>query len=206
MVEKSFKERVRLELMAAAIKYKQIYVDYEYLICSEGFVQNSYYIIAGKEDNFQHLTGVHTNLKPKEFYFKCIQGVLSDSDFDFIKIGQDEKMVKGTVRRKMQSLPNMMELFKEGVQTEEGFKKNKVFCSFATADGKCTLGFSDSQKARPKTLLKGNELNNPKPVELILRKKSGQDLFHEFILGNKDTVLKYREKIENLVSEELLKQ
>ena len=33
------------------------------------------------------------------------------------KADKDEKMVKGTVRRKIQILPNMMELFKAGVET-----------------------------------------------------------------------------------------
>lgn len=186
MSEKSFKERVREEMINAAIQYKQVYVDYEYLICSEAFVEQS-------------------TLSPKEFYFKCPQGVLEESDFDFAKSGQDEKMVKGTVRRKIQILPNMMEFFKAGVETEEKFKKNKVSCSFATADGMCTLGFSESKKARPKTLLKGNELNNPKPVELILRKKAGTKLFDEIVLGNVETIQKYREKIQQLLSEELLK-
>lgn len=31
MSEKSFKERVREEMVNAAIQYKQVYVDYEYL-------------------------------------------------------------------------------------------------------------------------------------------------------------------------------
>jgi len=31
-------------------------VDYEYLICSEAFVEQDFYIVAGREDNFQHLT------------------------------------------------------------------------------------------------------------------------------------------------------
>ena len=39
MSEKSFKERVREEMINAAIQYKQVYVDYEYLICSEAFVE-----------------------------------------------------------------------------------------------------------------------------------------------------------------------
>ena len=180
MSEKSFKERVREEMINAAIQYKQVYVDYEYLICSEAFVEQDFYIVAVREDNFQHLTGVNSTLSPKEFYFKCLQGVLEESDFDFAKSGQDEKMVKGTVRRKIQILPNMMEFFKAGVETEEKFKKNKVSCSFATADGMCTLGFSESKKA-------------------------GTKLFDEIVLGNVETIQKYREKIQQLLSEELLK-
>ena len=135
MAEESFKERVRLEIIKAAKQYKTIYVDYEYLVCSEAFVQNDYYIVAAMENNFQHLTGVHSNISSQDFFDKCIQGTLEDTDFDFIKRGQDEKAVKGTVRRKIKVLPDMMRLFKTGLQTEENFKKSKIVCSVATADG-----------------------------------------------------------------------
>ena len=73
-----------------------------------------------------------------------------------------------------------MAALKAGVETEEKFKKNKVSCSFATADGMCTLGFSESKKA-------------------------GTKLFDEIVLGNVETIQKYREKIQQLLSEELLK-
>lgn len=204
MTGESFKERVRLEIIKAAKQYKTIYAAYEYLICSEAFAQNDYYIIAAMENNFQHLTGVHSNISSQDFFDKCIQGTLVDTDFDFIKKGQDEKTVKGTVRRKIKVLPNIMELFKPGLQIEENFKKNKIVCSFATADGACTLGFSGSIKARPKSLIKGNELNNPKPVEIILRKKVGEELFNEIIVGNKTLLKKYQSKIRKLISDELL--
>lgn len=203
MAEESFKERVRLEIIKAAKQYKTIYADYEYLVCSEAFVQKDYYIVAAMENNFQHLTGVHSNISPQDFFDKCIQGTLVDADFDFVKKGQDEKAVKGTVRRKIKVLPDMMGLFKAGLQTEENFKKNKVICSFATADGACTLGFSESVKARPKSLIKGNELKNPKPVEVILRKKVGEELFNEIIVGDKAVLKKYQNKIQELVSDEL---
>ena len=39
MSEKSFKERVREEMINAAIQYKQVYVDYEYLICKRQIKQ-----------------------------------------------------------------------------------------------------------------------------------------------------------------------
>lgn len=166
-MKEDFKERVRLEIIKAAKKYQEVYVDYEYLICSEAFKQNHYYIIDAQKDNFQHLTGVHSQISAQIFFDKCIQETLSTADFDFSPKGQNKKSVKGTVRRKIKVLPQMMELFKEGLQAEENFRKNKVICSFATADGNCTLGFLDSLKARPKSLIKGNELKNPKPVDLV---------------------------------------
>lgn len=203
MSEQSFKERVRLTMINMAKLYKDKYVDYEYLICSGGFVKNHYYIIDAEEDNFQHLTGVHSLISPKEFFDKCCNGTLQERDFDFMKRGQDEKSVKGTVRRKINVLPDMMVLFDKAPMVED-FQKNNVVCSFAAADGSCTLGFSKSIKVRPKSLIKGNTLSNPSKVDLILRKKSGEKLFDEIILGDLDDLTRYRVKIQSLLAEQLL--
>lgn len=205
MAKESFKERIRLEMMKEARKYKEIYMDYEYLICSEALENRNYYLVDAEKDNFQHLTGVHSKISAQYFFDKCIEGSLTEEDFDFIKKGQDEKSVKGTVRRKIKALHDMMELFSEGVQAEEGFKKNRVICSFAATDGKCTLGFTDSEKARPKSLIWGNELKKPKTIELVLRKKSGAELFDEIVIGDSKVLNKYRKQIERMVAEELLK-
>lgn len=204
MAEKGFKERVRLELIKAAKKYEEIYVDYEYLICSEAFEHRNYYIIDAKKDNFQHLTGVHSRISAKIFFDKCRDGSLSEEDFDFMKKGQDEKSVKGTVRRKIKALPDMMDLFREGMQAEEDFRKNRIICSFATADGNCTLGFTDTEKARPKSLIRGNELENPKAVELVLRRKSGMRFFDEIVIGDREAIDRYKKQIEGLAAKDLL--
>lgn len=204
MAGESFKERVRQEAIKESKRYKEIYVDYEYLICSKAFVKRNYYIINAEKDNFQHLTGVHSKINAQEFFDKCVDGSLSEQDFDFVKKGQDEKSVKGTVRRKIRVLPEMMDLFREGLQAEEGFKKNKIVCSFAMADSNCTLGFTDSAKARPKSLIWGNELKNPKPVELVLKRKSGARLFDQIVIGSRETLNKYREQIEGIVDKVLL--
>ena len=204
MAEISFKERVRTELIDVAKKYKSIYLDYEYLICSEAFTKKDYYIIAASKDNFMHLTGVNALVNAQEFFDKCYNGSLAENDFDFSKKGQDEKSVKGTVRRKVQVLPDMMELFHDGLLTEEDFKKNNIICSFATADGSCTLGFIDVGKARPKSLIKGNELSNSKSVDLVLRRKTGTQLFNEIVIGNETVLNEYKDKIKNLLSSNLL--
>lgn len=204
MAGESFKERIRQEIIKEAKRYKEIYVDYEYLICSEAFVKRNYYIVNAEKDNFQHLTGVHSKISAQEFFDKCLDGSLSGLDFDFIKKGQDEKSVKGTVRRKIRALPEMMDLFREGLQAEEGFKKNKIVCSFAAADSNCTLGFTDSAKARPKSLIWGNELKNPKPADLVLKRKAGAELFDEVVVGSREALNHYREQIEGIVDKVLL--
>ena len=203
MSEVSFKERVRLTIIEMSKQYKEKYVDYEYLICSSGFKNKQYYIVDAEKDNYQHLTGVHSALSASDFFEKCYSGTLDENDFDFNKNGQSEKEVKGTVRRKIKVLPNMMTMFENAVNAEEDFQKNKVSCSFATADGKCTLGFTDTNKARPKSLISGNELSNPAQVELVLRKKAGNDFFDEIVYGDKVSLTQYREKIEDILSEDL---
>ena len=94
MAEESFKERARQEMIKAAKQYKDIYVDYEYLICSVTFEKNDYYIIAAEEDNFQHLTGVQSKIDAKTFFRKCYHGTLAEVDFDFAKAGHNEKSAK----------------------------------------------------------------------------------------------------------------
>ena len=46
---------------------KKYYVDFEYLICSAAFVKNEYYIASAYEDNYLHLTGLHTSLDAATF-------------------------------------------------------------------------------------------------------------------------------------------
>lgn len=149
------------------------------------------------------MTGVHSQIDAKTFFHKCYDGTLTELDFDLTKAGQNEKAVKGTVRRKIQVLPDMMTLMKSGAQVEEGFQKNRVVCSLATADGNCTLGFSESKKARPKSLIKGNELKNPGTADLILRRTVGSSCFDEIVVGDTAMLKKFKEKIEEVVSAEL---
>lgn len=47
-------------------------------------------------------------------------------------------------------------------------------------------------------------MKNPKPIELVLRKKVGTELFDEIVIGDKIVLNKYREQIERMVTEKLL--
>ena len=73
-----------------------------------------------------------------------------------------------------------------------------------TAEGNCTLGFSESKKALSKSLIKGNELKNPETVDLILRKAASSSLFDEIVVGDIITLNQFKEKIEDIVSTEVL--
>lgn len=205
-MDESFKERVRLSLISAAKDYKEKLVDYEYLVCSESFKIKDFYIINAKEDNYQHLTGVHSLVDAKTFFDKCYNGTLLLSDFDFVKRGQSEKSVKGSVRRKISILPHMLKLFESSLMAEEGFEKNNVRCTFATTDGQYTIGFIDADKARPKTLIKGNELKADKsqPVLFSLRKKCSNALYDEIVYGEISSIKNYKLKLEHLVTDNIL--
>ena len=131
--QRSFKERVKEMLISYAQDYRAYYVNYEYLLCSKAFKRNAYYIVSAHEDNFLHLTGVHTALGASAFFQKCYDGTLEERDFDFIKDGQSESEVKGSVRRKINALAAIMGLFSGGTVAEEDFVKNRIRCALAPA-------------------------------------------------------------------------
>ena len=153
--QKSFKERVKDTVIQNTNSYKRYFVDYEYLLCSEAFVNNEYYIVSAYEDNYLHLTGLHTSLDAATFFEKCYKGTLEENDFDFCKSGQNEREVKGSVRRKINSLPSIMNMFNVGTSVEEDFEKNRIRCVFAAGHVSATLGFIVAGKAKPMTLSVG---------------------------------------------------
>ena len=110
-----------------------------------------------------------------------MNNTLTENDFDFNKKGQTEKMVKGSVRRKVRFLNDLDKVFDISTLVEDNFIKNKISCTFAVSENTFTLGFIAVPKCRPKTLLKGNELKNPKKIDSIKRRKKGKKEFQEFL-------------------------
>lgn len=204
--QKSFKERVKETVIQNAFSYKRYFVDYEYLLCSAAFVKNEYYIVSAYEDNYLHLTGLHTRLDAATFFEKCYKGTLEENDFDFCKSGQNESEVKGSVRRKINSLSSIIDMFNVGTSVEEDFEKNRIRCALAAGNVSATLGFVVAGKAKPMTLLKGNELNSAKAKELdlVLRRKSGESRFVEMLIGDAERLAEHKEALSGLISEDLL--
>lgn len=200
----SFKERVAQVAIEQAKQYKISYADCEYLICSKAFRLAEYYIISAHEDNFRHLLGVNTTLSAQAFFNKCIDGTLTENDFDFAKFGRSEKQVKGTIRRKLKALPAFVHMMERELVVQETFRKNQVCCSFATTDGDVTAGFICAGKSKPMTLLNGDELDWAKAecVDLILRRRKGTDKFDELVFGNEEAIEKYKDKIVSFLAEE----
>lgn len=203
--QKTFKERVKETLISYAQDYKMYYVDYEYLLCSKAFSRSAYYIVSAHEDNYLHLTGVHTNLGASAFFQKCYDGTLEEEDFDFNKDGQSESEVKGSVRRKINALGAIMGIFSGGTIAEEDFVKKRIRCALATSNTNVTLGFMVVGKAKPMTLLKGNELDSEKAqsLDLVLRKTRGECNFKEMVVGSNEILREYKEKLGSLVAESL---
>ncbi|MGP1611677.1 MAG: PBECR4 domain-containing protein [Catonella sp.] len=187
-MQKSFDDRVVGEIIRCSKLYKQNLTSYDYLIISESFKINEFYLIDCKCENYMHLTGVRTTLKPMDFFNKCIDESITTSDF----ICSVDKHIKGTVRRKLKVLDNMVNIFSgKELFFEENFEKNKVICSLATSDLKCTLGFIGKSKIRPMTLLSGNTLRTNNKIELILRKEKEQSIFNEVVYGGWELKEKY---------------
>lgn len=199
----TFKDRIVDVATTQAQLYKAVFVDYEYLVCSQAFQVNDYYILAAKGDNYQHLVGVNTpQLSPKAFFSKCLQGTLKADDFDFQKKGRDEKAVKGSVRKKIRALPYYTAMFTQPFVVQEGFSKNSVLCSFAGTDCNMTIGYIAHKKAHPRSLMLGDAVDWTKaaPVDLILRRPAGEDLFSELLLGTHKELSAYQAKLHGLLS------
>lgn len=69
-----------------------------------------------------------------------------------------------------------------------------------------TMGFICDGFSKPKTLLRGRKLdpNRTGALELVLRRKRGEDKFDEILVGNEDILKKYADKIQTQLSENLL--
>lgn len=201
-----FVERVRLAIIANAPVFSDTFLKYDYLVCCQAF-DSKYRIITANERNYLHLTGVHTTMRPDEFYRKAFSGELLVSDFDFIKPNVSEQSVKGSVREKIISLPQMNDFFSKDLLATDGFMQNRMVGTFSTSDvaNLITIGFV--QNGNPMSLLKGNKLkgNNISPVDLIFQreKASSCDLFTTLKYGKPDTIRRYAKYIETFLCDEL---
>ena len=200
----SFKTRVKQIAIAESKKYKDLFIDHQYLICSKKFQKRDYYIISGEKDNFLHHVGINTYLSAAAFFDKCYDGTLTEDDFDFNKRGNDENRIKGSVRRKIRSLERLSTLFQNDLLIEENFRKNNIACAIATTDKQITIGFTEGYLSRPKTLLKGNELKtNPLSVDLVLSKKKNEKKFNKIIIGDNTRLKEFSSKISQLIEQDL---
>lgn len=83
-------------------------------------------------------------------------------------------------------------LFSDGIITKEKFVKNCIRCTLITSNINVTLGFTVVVKAKPMTLLKGNELDVTKSQNLVLRKSRKKCNFQEILVGNRTISDEYK--------------
>lgn len=204
----SFKTRVKDTAIRVAPDYYSYYVCRDYLLMSDSFKSAPYYIVRAQKDNYLHLVGVSTKLSATAFFDKCMNGTLDESDFEITAHGQDKKQSKGSIRRKIKSLPLITGLFTDSSLIEENFKKNTVLCTFASSDGSCTLGFIATPSARPKTLLEGDELDHTKAknLKIVLSKARDDTKFSTVIVGTNDDLISVYDSIKDLISEDIDKR
>lgn len=200
MDNKSFKTRVREEAIEYAKDYSDIFLNKEYLIFSNSFKIQPYYLLKAYKGNYLHLIDVHTTLNPEEFFNRCFDGSLTEDDFDFLFQGENEQKVKGTVRRKIKAAAHIKDFYKEIVGVEEKFQKGKIICKLAGSDGKITIGFTKNDISVPMTLLYGNELNNTTvKCDLVLSKDINCEEYKDILIGNNDVLSSFLEKNKEIV-------
>jgi len=182
----SFKKRVLDEIVKHANDYLSVFVGYDYLIYSDKFRAQPFYILSAKEGNYKHLTGVISDISPYEFFSRCISGTLNEDDFGFTLTKPDGTVadMKGIVKKKIKALSYMSNFFYAKPVAEENFIRGNVSCTLASSDNKITIGFENRMASRPKTLLLGNEIRTPIDITLILSRKRGGKKFDTIIQGD----------------------
>lgn len=200
-MKQSFKTRVCNVAKDNAANFESKLTKYEYCICSKAF-SKGFYITKTLRSNYLHLVGVNSHLSPEMFFKKCIEQTLNENDFNFSKSGVNSNELKGAVRDKIKVLPDMINIFEASdLIVQENFRKNKVFCAFASCDSNCTLGFALS--GHPMSLLRGDYLDDAlsAKVDLVLRRPAGSsELFSEIINGSVERIVDYQSKLLPVIS------
>ena len=166
MNQKPFKQRALELLILGAKEYSKL-LGFDFILASSFFKNREKYVLRFYEGNFLHLTGVLTNLTPKDFFLKCFDGSITIDDFDC----DSSLSLKGTVRQKLSHLSHISSFFDSGVRCQETFIKGKVQCIIATSDGKYTLGFTGGKgPLNPLTLLHKDMLNGEIITDAVVTK------------------------------------
>lgn len=161
MLQKPFKLRA-LELLKTGAKEYSKLLGIDFVLTSEKFVNRNRYVLRFYEGNFLHLTGVLTTLTAKEFFDRCLNGTITNDDFDC----DSTLLIKGTVRHKLSHIVSISTFFDNDIRCQELFHKGKVKCIIAASDRKYTLGFTGGKGSlNPLTLLHNDFLDNETAIK-----------------------------------------
>lgn len=154
-----FEQQTRKQLIQAANAYAHL-LGKVFVLESPSFVNRPRYLIRFFATNFLHLSGVETNLSPKDFFTKCFSGQIAYGEF-----WDSSRKNKNTIRKKLRNLINVDSIFDFEVFVQEDFVKNAIHCVIATTDGRFTMGFVDNRNwVVPNTILDSNHLSSSKPI------------------------------------------
>lgn len=200
MDNKSFKTRVKEEAIEYSKDYNDIFLNKEYLVFSNSFKIQKYYLLKAYKGNYLHLIGVHTTLNPEEFFNRCYDGTLTENDFDFTFQGENDQHVKGTVRRKIKAASHIKDFYKNIVGIEEKFQKGKIICKLAGSDGKTTIGFTKNDISVPMTLLYGNELSSSSVTcNLVLSRDTNCEEFKTILIGDEEILASFLDSNKEII-------
>jgi len=188
------KQRMVETYIKNALVYKELFLEKSYLVYSSKMKLQEYYILEAKKSNYLHLTGIETPLNPDEFWNKCTNRTLNDTDIttDWTVLEKDEKnKVKGNIKRKLIALDLLESIFNTGrLEIEEDFKKNRIICKIGISESNITLGYTGGKKMYPKSLLKNNLLKVDKKImaDLLVMKDINSEKYDQILFGNISTI------------------
>ena len=151
-------------IVEAAKQYDKWLKSCHFLILYQNGKEQDFVEIGFRDLNFLHLTGVQTNLSAQRFFSLCVNGKLSEKDFDID--------LKGKVQQKLMVLPYLHELLYHNCMIGEFINSGILIKSdYFVGDTKAVLsvGFRHGKMVdMPVSLYKENVKKLIKPVRKVI--------------------------------------
>ncbi|MCD8204907.1 MAG: PBECR4 domain-containing protein [Coprobacillus sp.] len=151
--KQNFEEWVRNTIIQSAHIYYKYLVKNHYLLYSPSFKINSIYEATADISNFKHLTGVSSELKGRQFFWKASSGSLTIDDFQISKNNLDYKQSKPIIRQKMICLRQLDSLYNSCTYATEAYQRQTFSCSFAISYKNVTLGYTTAKPHVPISIM-----------------------------------------------------
>lgn len=186
-------------IVEAAKKYKDKLLDRHFMIVYKERGNYKCAYVGFRDLNFLHLTGVTTRLSAQQFFTACVEGKLSERDFEV-----DEQ---GKVRQKITVLPYLSKLLDNSCMIGD-FIHSGIYikADYFVGDGKKTLslGFRKCRKTDyPVTLYSEDvrKLSNPTNKVIAIFKKRYNEKYYTVC-----TYLSKGQDVQELLSQDIIKE
>lgn len=174
------KERIRDKIILGAKNYKQYLCDKTFrILCEDGTEKEVRFFGA----DFQHLTGVKSDLNDERFFDNCRLGTIDKGN-----ILTNQKYNWSTLKRKSDRIVNIHGLLYENndktLLLEEFEAKSCVFpVAIKNNEMDTCVGFtSDINKARSlRNAISASKCKDEKKIVFIAAKKNGEEKFTELV-------------------------